>query len=164
MLDKKQYEMVLRETGSGARASYPLCSYGTRRLAWVSPETGEVIREPQEKTREFIAGLGFAAGGKSYLSLKQLCREQDAAGTWAKDIYGRQVLCLKELFPCFDSYDYANEYRYYRWFFLCEDNKLTRIQFTDTQRKITVTEDVRDLESMLWRRFGELGYYTEAGK
>ena len=119
------------------------CDSG-RKIEWVA-EDGSV-RIPEEKKTEFPYPGRFTAAGKTYRSWKELCTEPDESGLLCKDIYGRQVLYLSELFPCFDSYDYLNENRYYRWFFIKENGKLTRVYCADQRGVIQVTEDVRNLE------------------
>ena len=59
---------------------------------------------------------------------------------------------------CFDSYDYANETRYYRWFFIKEKGKLTRIYYADERNRIQVTEDVRNLENKCLEKMRKEGW------
>lgn len=152
-------DMALRSVGPGERADYPRCSYGTVRVRWVSRQTGEdgepvSIREPQPETSEQPAD-DFVAAGRHYAELK-LIQEKDAGGSWYLDMYGRRVLCVLERFPCFDESDYLYENRYYRWYFLFENGRLTRVQHTDGTPTVTVTEDVSDLERRCWEAIREL--------
>lgn len=151
-------DMVLRACGGGEPVGYPGCRYSTYRLQWVSRTTGEV-REPRETTRTYPAQLGFTAAGKHYQSIRQLYAQHDKTRTWCRDIYGREVLYLAERFPCFDSEDFLYEKRYYRFFFLREGEKLTRVQYTDESDTVTVTEDVANLERQWMERFQSLGYF-----
>ena len=63
-----------------------------------------------------------------------------------------------ERFPCFDSYDYAHENRYYWWLFIKEKGKLTRIYHADGTHKIQVTEDVRNLEDKCWQQMKKMDW------
>lgn len=150
-------DMVIRACGGGELASYPGCRHSTYRLQWVSRTTGEV-REPQETTRIYPVGQGFTAAGKHYQSIRQLDVQHDETLTWCRDIYGREVLYLRERFPCFDSEDFLYEKRFYRFFFLREGEKLTRVQYTDESNTVTVTEDVANLERQWMEKFQSLGY------
>ena len=118
---------------------------GGKKIQWVAPDGS--VRTPEEKNKTFLYPGVFVAAGRPYTGWKALCASKDDSGFLAKDIYGREVLYIFELFPCFDSYDYANENRYYRWFFIKENGKLTRIYHADERFKIEVTEDVENLEN-----------------
>lgn len=155
--------MVLRTAGEGRRVEYALCSYWAQRVEWVSRRTDDqgrpaAVRVPQERAHTFPA-VAFFAAGRFYVGWKQLVEKQDEEGVWCRDVYGRQVLTLTERFPCFDSYDFAHENRRYRWFFLREGEKLTRVFYTDGRAEISVTEDVANLEDQCWREMERLGYF-----
>jgi len=152
-------DMTLRPTGSGAQARYPLSTYSTSRMEWIGKDGS--ARIPRETSKKHHTLLGFEAAGKRYLSTGQLCAKLDEEGIWGRDIYGREVFCVRERFPCFDSYDYLNENRFYRWWFIREGNRLTRIHATDGQEGIFVTEDVQDLENMCWEEMRRQGYCCE---
>lgn len=147
---------MFRKAGAGETVRYELSTSFAGKLEWVSPD-GKV-REPEETKAEYAYPGSFTAAGKKYTSWKQLCVTTDESGFFARDIYGREVFCMRERFPCFDSYDYLYENRYYRWFFLREGNKLTRVYYTDERDVIHVTEDVRNLESKCWTEMKEKGY------
>lgn len=115
-------------------------------LKWVSPE-GERIPAPSKTTYPLLTG--FKAGGKYYLGIRQLTAETAADGL-CRDVYGREVICLKERFPCFDSYDFLHEDRYYRWFFLRRHGKLTMVYFRDEGKTVEVTEDVSKVKAWQW--------------
>ena len=138
--------------GNGTKVNYePGGLYGAKCLWWVSEETdleGQpiFIRESCESTNKQSAELPFTAAGKVYRNLGQLSPQNVIDGI-DTDIYGRLVLCYRERFPCFDSYDYLHEHRYYRWFFLKEDGKLTRIYTADESGWIFVTEDAENIEN-----------------
>jgi len=154
--------LKLQDMGSGTRVNYePGGMYGARCLWWVSEETNEegqpvYIRESRERTVKVPAGQPFTAAEKLYGNLGQLSPENVIDGL-DTDIYGRQVLCFRERFPCFDSYDYLHEHRYYRWFFILENGRLTRIYTADESGWIHITEDVENVEkncAELLKQFG----------
>ena len=130
------------------------------RLEWVSRETdaeGKPLRTraPAGHTKT-VWKRGFTAAGKLYRGLGELLyRREEGPGIWYRDIYGRSVLAVEERFPCFDSSDYLYENRYFRWYFLCQDDKLTCVYHTDGTDTVTITEDVLDLEKHCWREMNE---------
>ena len=140
--------------GNGTRVNYePGGLYGTKCLWWVSEETDEkgdpvYIRESKERTTKYPAALPFKVAGKLYLSLSQLYGGEVTDGV-TTDVHGRQILCYRERFPCFDSFDYLHELRYYRWFLLKENGNLTRVYTADESGWIHVTEDVENLENKM---------------
>lgn len=159
-----RYSMHAVSRGGGSGISYQGGGYyGTERICWVSRETDDGgaplhTRKPNPSVKEYPSPGVFQAGGKTYTSRNQLTMVKDEDGTWCKDMYGRQVLCLRERFPCFDSYDFAHENRYYYWYFLRDGDRLTRIYYGDGSRKIIVTEDVEDLEYSRYRDLQELKF------
>lgn len=159
-------KMYPEPCGEGPRLNYPLSSYSSHLLRWVSREKDAdgaplKVRTPVESTRTFSVNGGFTAAGRHYDSLEQLYVEYDSTKTWCRDCYGREVLYLAERFPCFDSCDFENEDRFYRWFFLRQNDRLTRIHHTDTTGKIYVTEDLRSIERNMWSLMGICGYFKE---
>ncbi len=162
-----QGDMVPRETGPGERIERSsrggYWSGGSVRLEWVSRETdGEGrplrVRTPDSHTVT-VPKVGFMAAGKRYRGMGSLVYRQEKDGFWGSDIYGRDVLMVKERFPCFDSSDYLYENRCFCWYFLCEDGKLTCVYHTDQTDTVTVTEDVLDLEKNCWRDMKKLGCF-----
>lgn len=156
--------MVLECGGDGPRLNYPHSSYSSCSMRWVSrakDAQGEplTVRVPVEHKRVYPASGAFIAAGRRYTALEQLYTEHDQYKTWCRDCYGREVLYLAERFPCFDSSDFETEDRFYRWFFLRQNDKLTRVHFTDTTGKIFVTEDVKYLEHNIWSLMGYFGYF-----
>ncbi len=139
--------------------SHDLCTRSGSEICWVGADG--TLRTPQEKRTE-VPCLGFGAAGKIYVNLKMLCAKKSDKENLCYDAYGREVLCLAELFPCFDSYDYMNENRYYRWFFIREKGKLTRVYHSDTMPEIEITEDVRYVEDHCLERMLELGWIEKA--
>lgn len=159
-------DMYPEPCGEGPRLNYPLSSYSSYAIRWVSREKGAdgaplKVRTPVESTKAFSLSGGFTAAGRHYNSLEQLYVEHDSTKTWCRDCYGREVLYLAERFPCFDSCDFENEDRFYRWFFLRQNDRLTRIHHTDTTRKIYVTEDVGSIERSMWSLMSMFGYFKE---
>ncbi len=159
--------MVPRKTGPGRqirRSGAGGISYNsTVRLEWVSREKD--AQDRPLRTRKplgitlFLPAACFIAAGRPYFSLSMLAAKQEQGSPWARDVYGRDVLVLRERFPCFDSADYRNEKRYFRWYLLCQGGKFTCVFHTDRTPAVTVTEDVRDLEDDLWRRVRELACF-----
>ena len=127
-----------------------------RQIVWASPDGN--IRIPIERNRDFFYPGPFTAAGRIYPGWKALCFKLDESGYLATDIYGREVFCIMERFPCFDSYDYAHENRYYWWLFIKEKGKLTRIYHADGTHKIQVTEDVRNLEDKCWQQMKKMDW------
>lgn len=165
-----QGDMVPRENGRGPSVERSGGGGGrfcpTVRLEWVSRETDAEgrplrVRTPKEFTLT-VPEVGFIAAGKLYASRNMLTFREVENSPWAKDVYGRDVLVLKERFPCFDSSDFRYEKRYFRWYFLCENGKLTCIYHTDNTPVVTVTEDVLNVESDCWKRMQDLECFTGA--
>ena len=125
-------------------------------------------RKPEARFTEYPVGDAFEAAGKVY-SAEDMLRSSgqewvwdhdpsgyhDMAGTFT-DAYGRKVCYLSERFPCYDHYDRDYENRFYRYYFLCEDNKLTRIRFADGSKYVAVTEDAASIEYRHWRKLRSL--------
>lgn len=129
-------------------------------IRWQAPDGS--IRDPEEAKRTFPYPGVFLAGGRPYSSIKQLCAEKlDEDGHICKDVYGREVFARWERFPCFDSYDYLYENRYYRWFYIRSGDKLTGVLYTDERHTIEVTEDVKSLPERCWKAIQELKWQTE---
>lgn len=98
----------------------------------------------------------FHVAGKTYLSFHCFLKSQD--GEWGEDLYGRKVLCTREKFPCFDSYDYIHEHRYFRWYFIRNGNSISQVFVTDERDKVYVTEDVQNVENWAWGRMKDTGF------
>ena len=64
---------------------------------------------------------------------------------------------MKWRFPCFDSFDYLTENRFYRWFFIREGNSISRIYAIDTKPNIYVTDDVGYVEYNLLNELRNAG-------
>lgn len=159
-------EMAPEVCGSGPKLDYPRSMYSSVNLRWASLERDAEgrpvrVREPSESRRTYPVSSGFTAAGMRYRDIRQLYVEHDRYKTFCRDVYGREVLYLAERFPCFDSHDYATETRFYRWFFLRQDDRLTRIHYTDETDKIYVTEDVQYLEEGLWAQMRYHRYFEQ---
>lgn len=151
MLFKKKYTLrVLARRDPGPYVSY------TYSVTWL--ENGKEKPSPQETKREFRLADGFEAAGRKYSGINQLKAEKTDDGGFYRDVYGRQVFEVKERFPCFDSYDYLNEDRYYRWFYIQEDGKLCRIYYADQRENIEVTEDLAAVNRRSFKAMKENGY------
>ena len=128
-------------------------------LKWTDPQTGqERIPLPRKTTYPLLTG--FSAAGRHYLHLRLLLAKQIGPMHY-RDVYGRDVICLKELFPCFDSYDYLYENRYYRWYFLFCDGKLTMVYYADTAKSLDVTEDVDRIKAWQWEELEKFPMITK---
>ena len=133
----------IRVTGNQVRVSQDLCTNPGRQIEWV--DVNGTVRIPEERDRYFNCPGRFTAAGKIYPNLWYLCMEKKSDALYL-DFYGREVFCVAQLFPCFDSYDAMHETRHYRWFFIKESGRLTRVYYSDGRPQLRVTEDVRDLE------------------
>ena len=146
---KKHATMML--TSQSLSDVYVSYSYGIR---WKNPDGS--VRTPEESRRTFPYPGVFWAGGRPYTSIKQLCAEKlDEYGHICTDVYGREVFAEWERFPCFDSYDYLYENRYYRWFYIRSGDKLTGVCYTDEQHTIEIVEDVKKLTERCWKAIRE---------
>lgn len=158
---KTEKEMYLRIAGPGQPVHQDLRISAGKRVEWVSEQTDEegnpvTVRVPQEHTTQYSKTKPFSMAGKIYPNLNSFLRKRE--NDWGEDLYGRQVLCLLERFPCFDSYDYMHEDRYYRWYFIREGNTLSCLYSSDGMETIRVTEDVANLEGKTWREMERCGF------
>lgn len=129
-------------------------------IRWKSPDGS--LRTPEESKKTFLYPGVFWAGGRPYASIHQLCAEKlDEEGHACRDVYGREVFAQWERFPCFDSYDYLYENRYYRWFYIRNNDQLTCVYYTDERNKIEVTEDVKKLPRRCWEAIDERKWQME---
>ena len=126
-------------------------------VQWRLPEGTLRNQEPVEKKSAY-PGV-FTAGGRPYTSVSQLCAKKlDEQGYVCLDIHGREVFAQWERFPCFDSYDYLYEHRYYRWFYIRSGDKLTCVYYEDERKEIVVTEDVKKLPRRCWEAMVEANW------
>lgn len=150
----KQTMISLKD--STARICHSLRSEAGVEIQWRQPDG--TLRTPREERREPSYPGFFSVAGRVYTRCRALIAEETAEENLARDIYGREVLWMAELFPCFDSYDYMNENRHYRWFYIREDGKLTRVFYADGNKMVEITEDVRYVEKDALARMQELGW------
>ncbi len=153
--------MYLRRVDNGRTARYELSSHSTEKVEWVSMEKDEMgrpltVRKPLEVTTVHGKTQSFSVAGKRYPNFYTFLRHQD--GEWGEDLYGRKVLCTKEKFPCFDSYDRIYETRYFRWYFIREGNSVSQVFATDERDMIYITEDVENVEGWAWMRMKSTGF------
>ena len=148
LFEKEEGNMVLR------------VRQGSARLEWFDLLT-QSVRRPEPVKKEFQTGLPFRAAGKNYRNLAELTHQREEGSEWARDIYGRQVLCMEERFPCFDSYDYLYENRCYRWFYIRSGDRLTCVYYTDERKQIEITEDVKKLPERCWKAIREHKWQIE---
>ncbi len=113
------------------------------------------IRIPEPSEENVFDGSSFSAAGKSYCSWQQLCAEESQNEYVFSDIYGREVFAYKERFPCFDSFDYLHENRYFRWFYIRQADKLCCVYLADGRGTVKVTEDVRFIKDDAWKAMQE---------
>ena len=120
----------------------------TTKLQWV---IGDALRDPQPVKATGQVRLGFKAAGRPYLGSAALSTgiPGKSPGT-TRDIYGREVLHFKERFPCFDSYDYLHENRYYHWYYILNGSSLTEVYCADERPEVQVTEDVAEISNKWW--------------
>lgn len=148
-------EMILRQTIEDANEVRRFVPSSVK-VEWVSRQTDangipRLVRRTQETKTEFRVQTGFTAAGKTYKSIAQLALSKGGDDHLCVDIYGREVLCFRERFPCFDSYDYLYENRYYRWFYLRNGDMVTLIYSEDEMPVIRVTEDVQQIPTKWWK-------------
>lgn len=159
--------MAPQTMGRGKSVRYPNSLYATRAIQWVSTEldgAGKPIstRLPVESTKTFRYPGNFTAMGKKYTDLEQLRVNDSDFPRLFKDIHGRTVFYTSQRFPCFDSYDYLYENRFYRWFLILGKQTITRIHYTDEQKRLFVTEDVANIEDGVWNELCQLKFYRES--
>lgn len=154
-------DMVLRRIGKDGVIRYESTSDFAETIQWVSLETDRDgnpvrVRDPEETTTIYRRNDELTVAGKTYPNFQSFLKHQE--GQWGEDLYGRKVFCIRKKFPCFDSYDYLHEDRYFRWCFLRNGNSLTRVFSTDERDKIYVSEDLRHVESWAWEQMQDTGF------
>lgn len=152
---KKCATMML--TSQSLSKVYVSYSYG---ICWKNPDGS--VRTPEESKRTLPYPGVFWAAGRPYTSIEHLrARKLDDQGHICRDIYGREVFAEWERFPCFDSYDYLYENRYYRWFYIRSGDRLTCVYCEDQRGKVEITEDVKKLPTRCWKAIGEHKWQIE---
>lgn len=131
------------------------------RVKWISIETdaeGNAVAErvPEEVETTCDRDESFTVAGKSYTDFRHFLQSEE--GAWGRDVYDREVLCVKERFPCFDSADFLYESRYYRWYYIRKGNSLSEVYAADDSNKIMVTEDVLFVNGTSWSAMQKNGF------
>lgn len=134
-----------------------------RMVRWMVKDkdgAASLVRTPREKVHKSLAAGGFCVAGKYYTNMRQLTKRTVEEGSRRyQDIYGRDVIEIRERFPCFDSHDFLHENRYYRWFYLIENEMLYCVYYEDEGTFVTVTKDVARISSSVYKvmhLFGQL--------
>ena len=119
-----------------------------RTVRWVQKkETGyEEVRLPKQKIIKPSLFVSFTVDGKQYPHITDLCAEDiDAKRRHFQDIFGQDVLDMKERYPCFDSYDFATENRYFHWYLILSEARMSQVYYDDGNRTGEITEDIEKL-------------------
>ena len=100
-----------------------------------TPEAKSVSRaEPESKD-------SFHAAGRTYRHWMELLADSKNGNEGVtQDRYGRQLVYYFERFPCFDSFDYLYEDRYFRWFYIWYNGSWTQIYVSDDASGAEVTD------------------------
>lgn len=158
-----QQEMLLHCTEESKKISRDLNCTSAYKVEWISREKGEdgrplALREPEEQEAVHTRRSIFTVAGKPYCGLNAfLYGLKEIDDDWAEDQYGRKVLRIQKRFPCFDSYDYLTENRFYRWFFIRKGNSISRIYASDDCPNVYVTDDVAYVEYDLINKLRDAG-------
>ena len=80
-----------------------------------------------------------------------------------QDIHGRDVLDMKERYPCFDSYDFATENRYFHWFLILTEDTMSQVYYDDGNARCEITEDVERLPHTAYSTVKFWHYLDEDG-
>lgn len=157
---------------------YGSWKFHTETVRWISTQDPDYSRIPREVHIRFNGETGFTAAGKTYrditelfakkaqadfpsleelldsekseYQIEHLMQKAQADHCWYQDIYGREVFyMIVQMFPDLDD-TCANYDKYHRWFFIRQEDMLTRIYRNDLDREIYVTEDVAELEGFIW--------------
>lgn len=152
------------EKDTNAQICRATATEGTsRQIDWVSQETDEqgqplYERTPEPKIQKYELKKGFFAAGKQYQNVHSLISMPlDKKNNLYRDKYGRNVFVVHERFPCFDSEDYKYENRYYHWYYLVDDGRLTCVYYADQADRVEVTEDVQEVRKLAWKAMEEAG-------
>ena len=55
------------------------------------------------------------------------------------------MLDMKERYPCFDSYDFATENRYFHWYLILSEGRMSQVYYDDGNGTGEITEDIEKL-------------------
>lgn len=134
-----------------------------RFVDWVDLKDGaQTSRIPQPCTYKYSLRDGFQIGDVKYRSFSEL-RDKvlNEERHLYQDTHGRIFAEVRKRFPCFDSFDYANENRFYHWLYLTENGKISLVYYEDEREDITVTEDISKIESVVWGEMIYLGWVKD---
>ena len=112
---------------------------------------GGTLRNARESRTDFTYPGSFTAAGKTYSSWKELCAEQirkHGNGSICRDIYGQEVFVQLQEFPqrySFDDLSWLGDERFYREFYIRQEDRICRVLYEDRQKTITVFEDTQFL-------------------
>lgn len=107
------------------------------------------LRDAQEIRTDYIYPGPFTAAGKTYSSWKELCAEEINKHGYASictDIYGREVFIELREFPqrySFDDLSWLGDERFYREFYIWQEDRICRVFYEDKQNHIRVFEDTQ---------------------
>lgn len=140
------------------------CKRG-RDIEWVTKENDEngeplMRRTPQPVRVEYKMDEGFVAAGRRYKTVMQLDfgKVQGESEYLHRDAYGRKMLHFKERYPCFDSFDYMTEDRYYHWCLFKVDDRLTSVYYGDDSNWGEVVEDVGSVREKWAEEMKKIGW------
>ena len=93
----------------------------------------------------------FSAAGKEYFGTGGLIAKKisEYKSPWMGgmnpiflDIHGRGVVHLSSRYPCFDSFDYTYENRYFHWYFVRYKEGIAMVYHDDGTGEVKVTENI----------------------
>lgn len=122
------------------------------------------VRKPEEYKGKYKNVFPISVAGKEYKSIRELSSQRIEEQYLCRDIHGREVFEYKERFPCFDSFDYLHENRYFRWFYILDGDRLFCLYCADDRDELEITEDVRRIKEGAWKKMKELDWLGCAGQ
>ena len=96
--------------------------------------------------------------GREYEKLNQLTAAVKEEPYLYEDIYGREWAYVSERYPCFDSYDYLNEDRYYHWYVCREGDSMWVVYRDDGGHGVTVMQDPERIDYTCRKILETLGW------
>lgn len=107
------------------------------------------IRDAQEIRTDYIYPGPFTVAGRAYSSWMELCAEEIhkcGYSSICRDIYGREIFVQLREFPqrySFDDLSWLGNERFYREFYIRQEDKICRVFYEDKQNNIRVFEDTQ---------------------
>lgn len=152
--------MYLAAEQTRVKKNYHNMLTSTVQVEWVGMNDSANRRIPEEQERQYAKGAQLVILGQGYPALfgASSCFKNMTHAQWGIDVYGRDIICFRDRFPCFDSEDYLNENRYFYWYFIREGDRLARVFYEDDRDVVIVTDDVRYIETDCWRFMQEAGF------